>query len=252
MTAAIERSARISTAPHHRSKVASCLIKVSGAYTPARSIMANELDSPEPGNVRLLERMLFFSDSVFAIVLTLLVLDLRLPPGVTDTTLFRGIFDMEPRLVAFAITFALVAVFWIGHVSLARRLIAFDWPAAWFNMLFLFTIALTPFVSSLLGEFSVFGNAWRLYCLTLTGVGSALVMLFLVIYRDKGRLVGGVSRREFWHRFTRVVSPAVSFAVLLLLNLAGFTRISFILSWVIVPMILVVARFLFTRKTWGA
>jgi uncharacterized membrane protein len=209
--------------------------------------MGNELDSLESGSARLLGRMLYFSDSVFAIVLTLLVLDLRLPPGVTDETLFRGIFDVRPKLVAFAITFALIAVFWIAHVSLARRLTTFDWPAAWFNMLFLFTIALTPFVSSLLGEFSVLGNAWRLYCLTLIGVGSAQIMLFLVIYRDSGRLVGGVSRREFWHRFTRVASPAVSFAVLLALSLAGFTRTSFMLSWVIVPIILVVARFLFRR-----
>ena len=210
--------------------------------------MGNELGSSEPGNVLLLERLLFFSDSVFAIVLTLLVLDLRLSPGVTDVTRFHGIFAVGPKLVAFAITFALVAVFWIAHLSIARRLIAFDWPAAWFNTLFLFTITLTPFVSSLLGEFGVLGNAWRLYCLTLTGVGSALVMLFLVMHRDKGRLIGGVSRREFWHRFTRVVSPALSFAALLALSLAGFTRTSFILSWVIVPMILVVARFLFTRR----
>jgi uncharacterized membrane protein len=210
--------------------------------------MGKELDSPEPGNVRLLERMLFFSDSVFAIVLTLLVLDLRLPPGATDTTLFRSLFAVEPKLAAFAITFALVAVFWIAHVSLARRLTAFDWPAAWFNLLFLFTITLTPFVSSLLGEFGVLGNAWRLYCLTLTGVGSALVMLFLVLYRNKGRLMGGVSRRDFWHRFTRVISPGASFALLLALSLAGFTRTSFVLSWVAVPIIMLAARYLFTRK----
>jgi len=58
--------------------------------------MQNERDRPEPGTGRLLERMLFFSDSVFAIVLTLLVLDLRMPPGVTDETLIQGIRDMEP------------------------------------------------------------------------------------------------------------------------------------------------------------
>jgi uncharacterized membrane protein len=209
--------------------------------------MGKELDSPEPGNARLLDRLLFFSDSVFAIVLTLLVLDLRLPPGATDTMLFRSLFAVEPKLAAFAITFALVAVFWISHVSIARRLTTFDWAAAWFNMLFLFTITLTPFVSSLLGEFGVLGNAWRLYCLTLTGVGSALAMLFLVLHRDHGRLVGGVTRPEFWHRFTRVISPGASFALLFALSLAGFARTSFILSWVTVPIILLVARFFFTR-----
>jgi uncharacterized membrane protein len=53
--------------------------------------MESERKSAESGNTRLLERMLYFSDAVFAIVLTLLVLDLLLPAGVTDESLFRGV-----------------------------------------------------------------------------------------------------------------------------------------------------------------
>jgi uncharacterized membrane protein len=195
-----------------------------------------------------LERRLFFSDAVFAIVLTLLVLELRLPAGVTDASLFRGVLEMASKLVAFAITFALVAIFWIAHVSITRRLNAFDWPVAWVNMLFLFTVTLAPFVSTLLGEYGVFGNAWRLYCLALIAIGSAQFVLFLVIYRGNGRLIGGVGRREFWHRLIRVVSPAASFAVLLALSLMGFTRMSVILSFLIVPTILVLVRFSLTRR----
>jgi uncharacterized membrane protein len=210
--------------------------------------MENEHDSHESGAVRLLERMLFFSDAVFAIVLTLLVLELRLPASVTDAHLFRGVLEMEPKLVAFAITFALVAVFWIAHVAMMRRLNAFDWLVAWVNLFFLFTVTLTPFISTLLGEYGVFGNAWRLYCLALIVIGSAQFVLFLVIYRGNGRLIGGVSRREFWHRLTRAVSPAASFAVLLALNLMGFTRISVILSFLIVPTILVLVRFSLSRR----
>jgi uncharacterized membrane protein len=210
--------------------------------------MENERDSAESGGVLLLGRMLFFSDAVFAIVLTLLVLELRLPAGVSDARLFRGVLEMEPKLVAFAITFALVAVFWIAHVSIMRRLNAFDWLVAWVNLLFLFTVTLSPFISTLLGEYGVFGNAWRLYCLALIAIGSAQFVLFLVIYRGNGRLIGGVGRREFWHRLIRVVSPAASFAVLLALSLMGFTRISFILSFLIVPTILVLVRFSLSRS----
>lgn len=210
--------------------------------------MENERDSTESGTIRLLERMLFFSDAVFAIVLTLLVLELRLPAGVTDARLFRGVLELEPKLVAFAITFALVAVFWIAHLSMMRRLNAFDWLVAWVNLFFLFTVTLTPFISTLLGEYSVFGNAWRLYCLALIAIGSAQFVLFLVIYRGHGRLIGGVGRREFWHRLIRAASPAASFAVLLALSLLGFTRISFILSFLIVPTILVLVGFSLSRR----
>jgi uncharacterized membrane protein len=213
----------------------------------ARSTMENERHSGS-GSGTLLARMLFFSDAFFAIVLTLLVLELRLPTGVTDASLFRGVLEMEPKLVAFAITFALVGVFWVAHVSIMRRLNAFDWLVAWVNLLFLFTVALTPFVSSLLGEYSVFGNAWRLYCMALIAIGSAQFVLFLVIYRGNGRLIGGVGRREFWHRLIRAVSPAASFALLLALSLMGFTRSSVFLSFLIVPITLVLVRVSLSRK----
>ena len=197
----------------------------------------------EPGTLRLLERMLFFSDAVFAIVLTLLVLELRLPAGFTEPSLFRGVLAMVPKLVSFATSFALVSVFWIAHLTITRRLIRFDWAVAWANLLFLFTVTLTPFVSTPLGEYGVFGNAWRLYCLALIAIGLAQIILFAVIYRDNGRLVGGVSRRVFWHRFTRAISPCASFTILLALNLMGLVRLSFYLCWVMIPAILILARF---------
>jgi uncharacterized membrane protein len=197
----------------------------------------------EPGTIRLLERMLFFSDAVFAIVLTLLALELRLPAGSTEASLFRGVLAMVPKLVSFATSFALVSIFWIAHVTITRRLMKFDWAAAWANLLFLFTVTLTPFVSTPLGEYGVFGNAWRLYCLALIAIGLAQIILFLVINRGNGQLIGGVSRRVFWHRFTRTISPCASFTILLALSLMGFARLSFYLCWVTIPGILMLARF---------
>jgi uncharacterized membrane protein len=157
--------------------------------------------------------------------------------------LFRGVLAMLPKLVSFATSFALVSIFWIAHVTITRRLMKFDWAAAWANLLFLFTVTLTPFVSTPLGEYGVFGNAWRLYCLALIAIGLAQIILFLVIYRGNGRLIGGVSRRAFWHRFTRTISPCASFTILLALSLMGFARLSFYLCWVTIPGILMLARF---------
>ena len=196
----------------------------------------------ERGTSRMLERMMFLSDAVFAIVLTLLVLDLRLPAGVTDATLFHGVGAMTPRLLAFALTFALVSIFWIAHVSLARRLTVFDWPVAWLNLGFLFTVCLTPFVSSVLGEFNASGNAWRLYCSVLIAIGAAQVAQAVAILRNHGRLVGGASRREIWHRVVRAASPGLAFVIVLALSLAGLTRLSVYLSFVLAPVILFIAR----------
>jgi hypothetical protein len=92
------------------------------------------------------------------------------------------------------------------------------------------------------------GNAWRLYCLALIAIGIAQFALFLVVYRGNGRLIGGVGRREFWHRSIRAASPAASFAVLLALNLMGFTRMSFILSFLMIPTIIILVRVSLSRR----
>jgi len=81
----------------------------------------------------------------------------------------------------------------------------------------------------------------------LIAVGMAQMALFVVIYRDNGRLVGGVSRRVFWHRFTRASSPGAGFLILLALSLMGFTRLSFYLCWVTIPAILILARYTLGR-----
>ena len=205
-------------------------------------------NSDRAGALHLLERMLFLSDAVFAIVLTLLVLDLHVPADVSDANLFRAILAMEPRLVAFAITFALVSIFWIAHVAALRRLQVFDWPVAWVNLAFLFTITLTPFASTLLGAYSVFGNAWRFYCLVLIAIGVAQAVLMLVIYRDHAHLVGGASRREFWYRFSRAISPCAAFAVCLALSLMGLRQTSVYVSFALVPLTLILARLLIAGR----
>jgi hypothetical protein len=156
----------------------------------------------QPATGRLLHRMMSLSDGVFAIVLTLLVLDLRLPPGFSDATLFSGLIAITPKLVAFLTSFAIVGVFWAAHASVMRRLLAFDWPTAWVNL------------------------------------------VFLVIHRGDGRLIGGIQRREFWHRWVRSVAPMIGFMIVLAASLLGLRHTSFYLSWILIPAILLLARLL--------
>jgi len=100
----------------------------------------------------------------------------------------------------------------------------------------------------LLGDYSVFGNAWRLYCLLLIAIGIAQTVLMLAVHRDRARLLGAFSRREFWHRFIRATSPIVAFAIALGVSLAGLPQVSVLLSFVLVPLIHVLARLLFAER----
>ena len=100
----------------------------------------------EAHDKRMLDRMLFFTDAVFAIVMTLLVLELR-PPELEHQSLWTALSGMSSKFVAFGMSFGLSAIFWAAHLSTTRRLIQFDWPVAWANIAFLLPVTLMPFAS---------------------------------------------------------------------------------------------------------
>jgi uncharacterized membrane protein len=188
----------------------------------------------------LLERMLFFSDAVFAIVLTLLALSLSLPAVVDDAHLLTALYLIRGQLIAFALSFSIVGVFWVAHLTMMRALARFDWVLAGVNLVFLFTITTTPFASSLVGRFGVAGNAWRLYCLTIVAISLAQAALLIVSHRDEGRLVYEEHRSRLWFRLARAVSPGVAFAIGLALSLAGRV-VPASLCWVLIPVLMLTA-----------
>src|SRR4051812_8177710 len=139
---------------------------------------------------RMLHRMLFFTDAVFAIVLTLLVLELKPPAGgaLADAATLR---EAAPHLFAFAFSFAIIAVFWTAHMNTTRRLAQFDWLTAVANLLFLLPVCLLPFATSWIGADISGGFAWGLYCWVLVAISASNVLIVLVAYRGGGRLIAG-------------------------------------------------------------
>ncbi len=198
-------------------------------------------------NSHLLERLLFMSDAVFAIVMTLLALELRVPEGFSDATVMEALREMTPKLIAFAISFAVISVFWIGHATITRDLKQFDWAVGWANLVFLFTLTLIPLATALLGEFGQMGNAWRLYCLALIAIGISQMVLVAVINRGGGKLIGSRTRRQLLYRLGRAAAPGLGFAVALTVSLMGYPLISQF-SWVSIPLFMAAAGWLWGPK----
>lgn len=202
-------------------------------------------------NRRLIDRMLFFSDAVFAIVLTLLVLELRAPEMTDEVALRAALVQLSPKFVAFAASFSLVSIFWLAHMSTTRRLVVFDWTVAWLNLVFLFTIAIMPFVSALLGTRGPHGLSWQVYSASLVAASFANVVLVFAVMRDRGRLVGGVTWRETVYRVFRAASPGIAFGAGLWFGLTGDERLSS-LCWILIPVFLAFARLLAPPATGDA
>lgn len=183
---------------------------------------------------RLLDRMLFFTDAVFAIVLTLLVLDLKPPEGPTLGRQADALGAMGSHFVAFFMSFALVSIFWLAHMSTTSVLRRFDWPSTLANLAFLAPICLIPFVSAWYGQNVGDPFSWLIYCWILVATSTANVVLVVVVSRDGGRLIGGITGRETLHRALRAATPGMSFATGIMLLSAGLGHFAQF-CWVLIP-----------------
>jgi uncharacterized membrane protein len=134
-------------------------------------------------------RILALSDGVFAIALTLLILDIAVPATTSDDDLAKVLLDLWPRYLAYALSFLVISRFWVIHRQ-AFRLIARGDPAlVWLNLLLLLFISFLPFPTAVLGEHTGSPAAAVLYAVAvcLTSAASAAYFWYA---SGRGNLLG--------------------------------------------------------------
>ncbi len=97
------------------------------------------------------DRLNTLIDGIFAIVLTLLVLDIRVPEATSEAALLNQIAALWPQFFSYILSFVILGLFWIGHQLEARYIRISDDVHIWLSLIFMLFIALVPFSSSLLG-----------------------------------------------------------------------------------------------------
>ncbi len=129
-----------------------------------------------------LERLVFFSDAVFAIAITLLALEIRLPPlegELTNEQLLQSLLALWPAYLGYLVSFLVIGGFWIGHHRRFRLILRYDANLILLNLLLLMVVAFIPFPTSIISEY---GNqtATIFYALTVTVAGllSAAIWLY--------------------------------------------------------------------------
>jgi uncharacterized membrane protein len=115
-------------------------------------------------------RIVAFSDGVFSIAITLLVLNLAISDHLADSEVANALWDQRENLLAYAISFAVIGRFWIVHHSFFGEVTAFDSRLIGLNMLYLGWIVLIPFSSHVLGEYAGTTAAVVLYAANLAAV----------------------------------------------------------------------------------
>jgi uncharacterized membrane protein len=112
----------------------------------------------QPGPTRYVEdtsRLGAFSDGVFAIAITLLILEIRVPHGAetgTVSTLWAGLRALWPSYLAFLLSFFVILVMWVNHHELVRLLKGVDYPLMFANGLLLLMVTFVPFPTAVLAQ----------------------------------------------------------------------------------------------------
>src|SRR5271170_1729527 len=124
------------------------------------------------------ERLAALSDGIFAVSMTLLVLDLRVPAAAavhSEHDLRQILIALLPRLLVFLMSMVTNGIFWIGQQTQLNHFARSDRNLAWINIGFLCAVCLTPFTTSFLAEFIRYRTALLLYW-------SNIVVLGLFVY----------------------------------------------------------------------
>ena len=109
-----------------------------------------------------LERLIFLVDGVFAITITLLVLELR-PPEDSLTNLAEGLQGMLPRLSIYLIAFYSIANHWVVHQRMFRHITSADTTLLWLTLLSLLFVTLIPAATAIVGRFPSEGLAVAIF-----------------------------------------------------------------------------------------
>ena len=123
------------------------------------------------------ERLAALSDGIFAVAMTLLVLDLRVPATEAvhnEHDLWRGLVALSPRLLMFMMSFLTLGIFWVGQQTQLNHLARSDRSLSWIHIVFLFAVSITPFSTMLLAEFIRYRLALIAYWLNILLLGVTL------------------------------------------------------------------------------
>lgn len=109
------------------------------------------------------ERVKAFTDGVFAIIITILVLEIGVPSNLGEQGLRRALEEIGPTLWAWVISFLIVGMYWVSHRDLFAEIRSVNRDIVWLNLLFLLPTSLIPFAAALLGEYHDDPIALRVY-----------------------------------------------------------------------------------------
>jgi uncharacterized membrane protein len=162
-------------------------------------------------------RLLALSDGVFAIVITLLVLEIHVPDLAQGQTLNDALREVRPSFIAFLISFLVTAIAWAGHRDLFALIRRTDRSLVWLNALYLLPISVLPFGAALISRYEREPVALRMYGFLLLLIALTRVSVWLYATNRPHLLFDPITRRTRTVGVLMVTLPAALYALAILI-----------------------------------
>lgn len=199
-----------------------------------------------------LERMILFSDAVFAIAITLLVIEIKIPDiheGVSDKLLLRSLKHLIPKFSGFIISFMLIGLYWTVHHRMFGFVTSYTRKLLVMNLFFLFFVALMPFSTGFYSEYAgqeLFQQQLKVpltfYVLNFCCMGFINYFMWRYITNPKNK-VSEPPIDPLTASLARTRSLVVPIIFLLMLPVAYFTNVLFAVYMpMFIPIVLRIIR----------
>ncbi len=177
-------------------------------------------------------RIVAFSDGVFAIAITLLVLQINIPGHLpAGETLFDEILDQHRDFIAYGISFAVLGKLWLSHHRLFAAVERFDPVLMGLNLLYLAWVVLVPFTSEVLGDYGDDSTGVILYAAIMAAVTITFQVQIVYAYRKE---MIRPELREYERQYGGTANFAVAAVFLLSIPVALVSPLAATVMWLLV------------------
>jgi uncharacterized membrane protein len=196
-----------------------------------------------------LERLILFSDAVFAIAITLLAIEIKVPEldrhTATDKQLLESLAEMIPKFIGFFVSFFIIGLYWTVHHRMFGYVINYTRKMLWLNLFFLLAVVLMPFSTAFYSVYilRLLKMPVIIYVTNIVFLGLMNLFLWLYISNPKNNLVEGLFRPERKYFSFRAIAVPVIFIVTALVYLLIAPRLAI---W-IPPLVPLVMKIISTR-----
>jgi uncharacterized membrane protein len=143
-------------------------------------------------------RLEMFSDGVFAIIITLLILEIKVPhlSELTPAAVLDGLKPVIPKFIGFTVTFFTIAIFWVNHHHFFNHIRHIDWKLLWMNVLFLFFLCILPFTTAFIGDYSESGMVVAIYSVNMVFCSASFTFMAHYAFLQANLSTMEISRKQ--------------------------------------------------------